>query len=76
MDDSAKIIREIEEKHKVNLDKTLTPQQLATGHFVRETLHGSLYWVSSLLEDSFLASICLALTFQSTGFGLSYFPNV
>ena len=45
VDDSAKIIAGIQKKYNVNLDKDLTPQQLATGHLIRETLHGSLYWV-------------------------------
>ena len=51
VDDSSRIIQNLENTFNVQIDKNLTHDQVATGHLIRQMLFGSLYWV--LLHQKF-----------------------
>lgn len=45
VDDSSRIIETLREVFSVDIDSGLTKEQATTGHLIRQTLQGSLYWV-------------------------------
>lgn len=45
VDDSSRVLEHIQRHFGMDTNKSLTPQQLMHGHFIRRLLAGSFYWV-------------------------------
>uniref|UniRef100_A0A7S2MJU1 Thioredoxin-like fold domain-containing protein n=1 Tax=Helicotheca tamesis TaxID=374047 RepID=A0A7S2MJU1_9STRA len=46
IDDSSRIIEHLQKTFSVKIDSELSKNQAATGHLIKQTLQGSLYWVT------------------------------